>query len=100
MFIVLSLAFSDGGAWNDYIGGLGAAFLSGITEDSVSDTIPEYVFVTFQLTFAALTPALIVGAFAERIKFSAILLFMPLWLTLVLEFVVVGRWTHRLMGRS
>ena len=83
VFYGYSLAFSDGGTWNDYIGGLSAAFLSGITADSVSDTIPEFVFVTFQLTFAALTPALIVGAFAERIKFSALLLFMPLWLTLV-----------------
>ena len=83
VFYGYSLAFSDGGAWNDYIGGFGAAFLNGITADSVSDTIPEFVFVTFQLTFAALTPALIVGAFAERIKFSALLLFMPLWLTLV-----------------
>ena len=83
VFYGYSLAFSDGGAWNDYIGGLSAACLSGITADSVSDTIPEYVCVTFQLTFAALTPALIVGAFAERIKFSALLLFMPLWLTFV-----------------
>ena len=76
VFYGYSLAFSDGGAWNDYIGGLSAAFLSGITADSVSDTIPEFVFVTFQLTFAALTPALIVGAFAERIKFSALLVML------------------------
>jgi Amt family ammonium transporter len=78
-----SLAFTDGGNMNTYIGGLGAAFLSGITADSVSGTIPEYVFVTFQLTFAALTPALIVGGFAERIKFSGMLLFLAGWLTLV-----------------
>ena len=51
--------------------------------DSVSGTIPEFVFVTFQLTFAALTPALIVGGFAERIKFSGMLLFMTAWLTIV-----------------
>ena len=64
-------------------GGFGAAFLNGITPDSVSGTIPEFVFVTFQLTFAALTPALIVGGFAERIKFSGMLLFMTGWFTIV-----------------
>ncbi|HUF20723.1 MAG TPA: ammonium transporter [Burkholderiales bacterium] len=75
-----SLAFTDGGSLNGFIGGLGSAFLSGITADSLSGTIPEYLFAVFQLTFAALTPALIVGAFAERMKFSAVLWFMTLWL--------------------
>ncbi|MDB4042282.1 ammonia channel protein, partial [Methylophilaceae bacterium] len=70
-----SLAFSEG-PYNDYVGGLSLAFLSGITGDSISGTIPEFVFVTFQLTFFALTPALIVGAFAERIKFSSLLVFL------------------------
>ncbi len=78
-----SLAFSDGGSLNGYVGGLSAAFLAGITADSISGSIPEYVFVTFQLTFAAITPALIVGAFAERIKFSALLAFVALWVTFV-----------------
>lgn len=78
-----SLAFSDGGSLNGYVGGLSLAFLSGVTPESLSGTIPEYVFITFQLTFAAITPALIVGAFAERIKFSAMLVFMALWVTLV-----------------
>ena len=78
-----SLAFTDGGDYNTYIGGLSAAFLSGITSESLSGGIPTYVFVTFQLTFAALTPALIVGAFAERIKFSSMLVFMVLWVTAV-----------------
>lgn len=78
-----SLAFSDGGSLNGYVGGLSAAFLAGITPDSISGSIPEYVFVTFQLTFAAITPALIVGAFAERIKFSALLAFVALWVTFV-----------------
>jgi Amt family ammonium transporter len=64
-------------------GGFSAAFLNGITPDTVSGTIPEFVFVTFQLTFAALTPALIVGGFAERIKFSGMLLFMTGWFTIV-----------------
>ena len=77
-----SMAFSEGGSLNGIIGGLGKAFLSGITPDSLSGSIPEYVFVVFQLTFAAITPALIVGGFAERMKFSAVLWFMGLWLTL------------------
>ncbi|TXI44320.1 MAG: ammonium transporter [Methylophilus sp.] len=73
-----SLAFSEG---NAIIGGLSKAFLSGITTDSLSGTIPEYVFLTFQMIFAALTPGLIVGGFAERMKFSAVLLFTALWVT-------------------
>lgn len=73
-----SMAFTEG---NAIVGGLSKAFLSGITPESLSGTIPEYVFLTFQLTFAAITPALIVGGFAERMKFSAVLLFMALWVT-------------------
>jgi Amt family ammonium transporter len=76
-----SLAFTEG-PFNSIIGGFGKSFLAGITPDTLSGSIPEYVFVTFQLTFAAITPALIVGAFAERIKFSAVLLFMTGWLFL------------------
>ncbi len=76
-----SLAFTEG-PFNSIYGGFGKSFLSGITADTLSGTIPEYVFVTFQLTFAAITPALIVGAFAERIKFSAVLWFMAGWLFL------------------
>ncbi|HXV11790.1 MAG TPA: ammonium transporter [Burkholderiales bacterium] len=75
-----SLAFTEG-SFNSVIGGLSKAFLSGIKPDSLNGVIPEYVFVVFQLTFAAITPALIVGGFAERIKFSAVLWFMALWLT-------------------
>jgi Amt family ammonium transporter len=78
-----SLAFSDGGGAQAAIGGLGNVFLSGVGRDSVSGTIPESVFVMFQLTFAIITPALIVGAFAERMRFSAMLCFSALWLTLV-----------------
>ncbi|MCZ7565866.1 MAG: ammonium transporter [Burkholderiales bacterium] len=77
-----SLAFTEG-SWNAVYGGFGKAFLAGITPDSLSGVIPEYVFLVFQLTFAAITPALIVGGFAERIKFSAVLWFMALWLTFV-----------------
>lgn len=78
-----SLAFTDGGGLNGYIGGLSKAFLSGVTSESISGAIPEYVFITFQLTFAAITPALIVGGFAERMKFSAVLVFLALWVTFV-----------------
>ncbi len=79
-----SVAFTGGGP---FFGGLSKAFLAGVTPESVAATfskgvyIPELVFVAFQLTFAAITPALIIGAFAERMKFSAILAFMVLWFT-------------------
>ena len=75
-----SLAFRGDGA---FVGDLSAAFLSGIGRDTLSGTIPETVFVMFQMTFAIITPALVVGAFAERMKFSAMCLFTTLWLTLV-----------------
>jgi ammonium transporter, Amt family len=79
-----SIAFTGG---NAYFGGLGKAFLAGVKPESIAATfskgvyIPEYIFVAFQLTFAAITPALIIGAFAERMKFSAVLAFMVLWFT-------------------
>lgn len=79
-----SVAFTGG---NAFFGGMGKAFLLGVTPDTLGATfskgvyIPEFAFVAFQLTFAAITPALIVGAFAERMKFSAILAFMVLWFT-------------------
>jgi len=76
-----SLAFGDD--ISGFVGGLGKAFMAGVTVDSLSGTIPETVFSMFQLTFAIITPALIVGAFAERMKFSAMLWFMALWGTLV-----------------
>ena len=78
-----NLAFGDGGSMNAFWGGFGNLFLAGMTVDSLSGTIPESVFMTFQMTFAIITPALIVGAFAERMKFSAILLFMAFWVTFV-----------------
>ena len=83
-----SLAFGDGGGWNWLIGDLSKLFLAGVTPDSTSATftdgvvIPELVFMVFQLTFAAITTALIVGGFAERIKFSALLVFSALWFTI------------------
>jgi Amt family ammonium transporter len=81
-----SLAFGDG---NAFIGDLSKLFLAGINADSTAATftdgvvIPEYVFICFQMTFAAITPALIVGSYAERIKFSAVMLFTLLWMTVV-----------------
>jgi Amt family ammonium transporter len=75
-----SLAFDTGGT---LVGGLGKAFMAGITAQSVVGTIPESVFATFQLTFAIITPALTVGAFAERMKFAALIVFTVLWFTLV-----------------
>ncbi len=78
-----NLAFGDGGSMNAFWGGFGKLFLAGMGVDSMSGTIPESVFMTFQMTFAIITPALIVGAFAERMKFSALLLFMGVWLTIV-----------------
>jgi len=80
VFYGYSLAFTDGGA---LIGGLSKAFLAGITPDTLSGTIPEYVFLSFQMTFAAITATLIVGSFAERTKFAAVILFMILWITVV-----------------
>ncbi|WP_068825157.1 ammonium transporter [Pseudomonas sp. BMS12] len=68
---------------NSFVGGLSKAFLSGLTVDSLVGAFPESVFITFQMTFAIITPALIVGAFAERMKFSAMLVFMGVWFTLV-----------------
>ena len=78
-----SIAFGDGGSMNAYIGNLDNLFLGKVTEGSMSGDIPESVFAMFQMTFAIITPALIVGAFAERMRFSAMLLFSGLWLTLV-----------------
>jgi Amt family ammonium transporter len=78
-----NLAFGDGGSMNAFWGGFGTLFLAGMGVDSMTGTIPETVFMTFQMTFAIITPALIVGAFAERMKFSALLLFMGVWLTIV-----------------
>ncbi|WP_121372453.1 ammonium transporter [Pseudomonas aeruginosa] len=87
-----SLAFDTTGMekgvlnFNSFVGGLDKAFLSGLTADGLTSAtalFPESVFITFQMTFAIITPALIVGAFAERMKFSAMLIFMAVWFTVV-----------------
>ena len=77
---VYSMAFSEG---NAFIGGAANFFMAGVTEDSMSGDIPESVFAMFQLTFAIITPALIVGAFAERMRFSSMLVFSAIWLVFV-----------------
>jgi len=84
-----SEAFTNGGGLNDFVGGFSKIFLKGVDATSTAATfsngvvIPEYAYMVFQMTFAMITPALIVGAFAERIKFSAVLLFVLLWVTLI-----------------
>ena len=85
-----SLAFSDGGGANPWIGGFAQLFLGEVGRDSMSGTIPESVFVMFQLTFAIITPALVIGGFAERMRFPAVLWFTALWLTLV--YFPVAHW--------
>jgi Amt family ammonium transporter len=90
VFYGYSLAFTEGsGSMNAFIGGFSRAFLSGMTPDSTAATfsngvvVPEFAYMAFQMTFACITPALIVGAFAERMKFSAVLLFVLLWVTFI-----------------
>ncbi|MBT6106151.1 ammonium transporter [Porticoccaceae bacterium] len=78
-----SLAFGDGGSMNAWIGNLDNLLMGNIKEESMAGDIPESVFAMFQMTFAVITPALIVGAFAERMRFSAMLLFSALWLVVV-----------------
>lgn len=85
-----SLSFSDGGAANSVIGGLGKAFFMGVGTDSVTGSVPEILFIAFQMTFAIITPALIIGAFAERVKFSSMLVFSLGWTVLV--YVPVCHW--------
>ncbi|OUV62485.1 MAG: ammonia channel protein [Gammaproteobacteria bacterium TMED119] len=79
-----SMSFSDGGVLNQWLGSISHnLFLSEVTRDSLAGDIPESVFVMFQMTFAIITPALVIGGFAERMKFSAVLWFTLLWLALV-----------------
>lgn len=78
-----SLAFSDGGGANAFIGGFSNIMMGAIGEDTLSGTIPESAFALFQMTFAIITPALIIGGFAERMRFSAMLIFSAAWLLLV-----------------
>jgi Amt family ammonium transporter len=85
-----SLAFGDGGAANAWIGGFGKAFLAGVDAKALSGSIPETVFAMFQLTFAIITPALVIGAYAERVRFGGMLLFSMLWLLFV--YAPIAHW--------
>ena len=84
-----SMAFTNGGALNDYVGGFSKVFLKGVDSNSLAATfsngvyIPEYTYIIFQMTFACITPALILGGVAERLKFSSMLVFMTLWVTFI-----------------
>ena len=99
-----SLAFSDGGGANAYLGGFSKMFLAGITTSTLwapgVANIPEYVFAVFQMTFAIITPALIAGAFAERMKFSALLIFMALWLIVVYAPIAHWVWGGGFLGSA
>ena len=89
VWVLYGYSFAFGGSTSPYWGGLGKLFLAGVTPDSTAATftegvvLPEYVFIAFQMTFAAITPGLIIGAFAERAKFSGVLLFSVLWVTFI-----------------
>ena len=85
-----SIAFGDGGTANAWWGGLGRAFLHGIDVKTVKGSIPETLFAMYQLTFAIITPALVIGAYAERVKFSGMLFFSVLWLLVV--YVPIAHW--------
>ncbi|MEJ2347402.1 MAG: ammonium transporter [Gammaproteobacteria bacterium] len=91
-----SIAF--GGSGGAYWGGLGKAFLKGVGVDTLHGTIPETVFMVFQMTFAIITPALIIGAFAERMKFSAMLWFMGIWLLVVYSPIAYWVWGGGWLG--
>ncbi len=90
-----SIAFGDG---NAYWGGLGKAFLNGVDADSLAGTLPEVLFFAFQMTFAIITPALIVGAYVERISFAFVLLFSSAWMLLVYAPVVHWIWGGGLLA--
>ncbi|MEZ5777563.1 MAG: ammonium transporter [Paracoccaceae bacterium] len=89
IWVLYGYSVAFGGGTGAYWGGLGKMFLAGVTPDSMVATftdgvvIPEFVFIAFQMTFAAITPALIIGAFAERVRFGAVMLFSALWVTVV-----------------
>ena len=83
VWVVYGYSFTFGGSESPWFGGTAKLFLKGVTATSESGTIPEYLFIAFQMTFAAITPALIVGAFAERMKFGAVVAFSVLWVTFV-----------------
>ncbi len=88
--VAYSIAFGDGGGANAWWGGLAKSFLSGVDVKALKGSIPETVFAMFQLTFAIITPALVIGAYAERVRFSGMLIFSLLWLLLV--YAPIAHW--------
>ncbi|MEE8099674.1 MAG: ammonium transporter [Hyphomicrobium sp.] len=100
MVVGYSLAFTDGGGWNDFVGGFDKLFLAGMGKDSMSGTIPESVFMTFQMTFAIITPALIVGALVDRMKFSTMLVFMAIWVVVVYAPITHWVWGGGFLGEA
>ena len=90
IWVVCGYSLAFGESVGGYVGGLSAAWLSGVTIDSLSGTMPETVFIMFQLTFAIITPALFVGGIAERMRFSALLIFVAAWVILV--YFPVAHW--------
>ena len=101
MVLGYSWAFTDGGDMQSYLGGMSQFMLKGMTLDStnaLAGTIPESVFMTFQMTFAIITPALIVGAFADRMKFSALVLFITLWVLIVYAPIAHWVWGGGFLG--
>ncbi len=95
-----SLAFTDGGGMQAYVGGLSKMFLAGVGKEALTGTIPETVFMTFQMTFAIITPALITGAFADRMKFSSMLVFMGAWMLLIYAPICHWVWGGGFLGSA
>ncbi|MBO6797248.1 ammonium transporter [Maricaulis sp.] len=95
-----SLAFTDGGALNSFVGGLDRVFLAGVTPDTVSGDLPENLFFMFQLTFAVITVAIIAGAAVERIRFSAFLIFGAVWMVLVYAPICHWVWGGGFLGEA
>ncbi len=98
MIVGYSLAFTDGGSMQAYLGGMSRFFLKGMDVGAVSYTIPESVFMMFQMTFAIITPALIAAGFADRMKFSALMWFMGLWLIIVYSPIAHWVWGGGFLG--
>jgi len=99
VIVAYSIAFGDGGGANAWWGGLDKSFLSGIDVKTVKGSIPETVFAMFQLTFAIITPALVIGGYAERVKFAGMLLFSTLWLLVVYAPIAHWVWGDGWLGK-
>lgn len=98
--VAYSLAFTDGGALNSFVGGLDRVFLAGVTPETVSGDLPENLFFMFQLTFAIITVAIIAGAAVERIRFSAFLIFGAVWMVLVYAPICHWVWGGGFLGEA